>query len=49
MGAALLSTEYINRFAPGKLSIPEDAEGDVRIVDLSGACVAYYIIPAAGV
>ena len=47
-GAALLFTEYINRFKPMRFSIPEDAEGDVRIAELSGAATAYYIIPEAG-
>jgi len=44
-GAALLFTEYINRFRPSRFSIPEDAEGDVRIAELSGSATAYYIIP----
>ncbi len=47
--AAILFTEYINEFKPFNLSIPLDADGDVRIAELSGAAVAYYIIPGAGV
>jgi hypothetical protein len=46
-GANLLFTEYINRFRPTRFSIPEDAEGDVRICECSGSAVAYYIIPEA--
>jgi hypothetical protein len=49
VGSPELFTEYINQFAPGKLGIPEDAEGDVRIAELSGSAYEYYIIPAAGV
>lgn len=45
VGSSLLFTEYINRFRPLNFSIPEDADGDVRIAELSGSCVAYYIIP----
>lgn len=48
VGSALLFTEYINQFRPLNFSIPEDADGDVRIAELSGSCVAYYIIPVAG-
>ena len=48
VGSALLFTEYINEFKPLNLGIPLDAEGDVRIAELSGTAVAYYIIPAAG-
>lgn len=47
--ASVLFVEYINAFKPMGLSINLDAEGDVRIADLSGAATAYYIIPAAGV
>lgn len=47
--ANILFTEYINEFKPFNLSPPLDAEGDVRIAELSGSAVAYYIIPAAGV
>ena len=46
--ANILFVEYINAFKPLNLSINLDAEGDVRIADLSGAATAYYIIPAAG-
>lgn len=46
--ANILFVEYINEFKPFNLSIPLDADGDVRIAELSGAAVAYYIIPAAG-
>jgi hypothetical protein len=49
VGSPELSVEYINAFVPGKLSIPEDAEGDVRIAELSGNAETYYIIPVAGV
>lgn len=49
VGSALLFTEYINEFRPMNFSIPEDASGDVRIAELSGSCVAYYIVPEAGV
>lgn len=48
VGSTLLFTEYINQFRPMNFSIPEDADGDVRIAELSGSCVAYYIIPVAG-
>lgn len=49
IGAAEKFTEYINHFAPGKLSPALDAdENGGRVVDLSGAAAAYYIIPAAG-
>lgn len=47
-GANILFVEYINAFKPLGLSINLDAEGDVRIADVSGAATAYYIIPAAG-
>jgi len=47
-GAALLFTEYINEFQPGNLTPNLDAEGDVRIVELSGTAKSYYIIPVAG-
>lgn len=46
--ATLRSTEYINRFNPQTLSPALDADGDARLADLSGAAVAYYIIPVAG-
>jgi hypothetical protein len=46
-GSALLFTEYINEFQPGNLTPGLDAEGDVRIVELSGSAYSYYIIPAA--
>jgi hypothetical protein len=42
--AAVLFTEYINRFAPGQLSPPLEAEGDARLFNVSGAADAYYII-----
>lgn len=48
VGSALLFTEYINRFRPLRLSINLDAEGDVRIAELSGSASAYYIVPEAG-
>lgn len=48
VGSALLFTEHINRFRPLNLSINLDAEGDVRIAELSGSASAYYILPAAG-
>lgn len=48
LAANVLFTEYINRFKPSKFSIPEDAEGDVRIAELSGSAEAYYILPEAG-
>lgn len=47
--ASILFTEYINRFRPMRLAPPLDADGDVRIVELSGSATAYYIIPGAGV
>lgn len=47
VGATLLFTEYINRFRPMQLTMALDAEGDVRIAELSGAADDYYIIPAA--
>lgn len=40
--------EYINEFRPMRLAPPLDADGDVRIAELSGSAVSYYIIPAAG-
>jgi hypothetical protein len=46
--ANVLFTEYINGFRPTLLSPPLDADGDVRIVELSGSAVAYYIIPRPG-
>lgn len=46
--ASILFTEYINQFKPLNLGMPLDAEGDVRIAELSGTATAYYIIPAAG-
>lgn len=49
VGSACLFTEYINQFKPLNLQIPLDAEGDVRIAELSGTAVAYYIVPTAGV
>lgn len=48
-GAAVLFTEYVNRFRGSKLTMTLDAEGDVRIAEITGACDDYYIIPAAGV
>lgn len=48
VGSALVFTEYVNEFRPLKFSIPEDASGDVRIAELSGSCVSYYIIPESG-
>lgn len=48
VGSALLFTEYINQFKPLNLGVPLDAEGDVRIAELSGTATAYYIIPTAG-
>lgn len=48
VGAALLFTEYIYSFRPMNFSIPEDADGDVRIAELSGSCASYYIMPTAG-
>ncbi|HEY65541.1 MAG TPA: hypothetical protein G4O02_13325 [Caldilineae bacterium] len=45
--ANLVATEYINEFSPQTLSVELDAEGDVRIADLSGSAAAYYIIPEA--
>lgn len=42
--ANILFTEYINRFRPLQFSINLDAEGDVRIAELSGAADDYYII-----
>ena len=47
--ATLLSTEYINRFKPGKFShgLDGDEEGG-RFVDCSGSADAYYIEPEAG-
>ena len=47
VGAALLFTEYIYGFRPMNFSIPEDADGDVRIAELSGSCASYYIMPTA--
>ena len=47
-GAALLWTEYINEFQPGTLNPNLDAEGDVRIAELSGTADSYYIMPTAG-
>jgi hypothetical protein len=47
--ANVLFTEYINEFKPFNLAIPLDADGNVRIAELSGAAVAYYIIPEASV
>jgi hypothetical protein len=49
VGAAVLSTEYINEFKPFRLSPPLEAEGDVRIAEVSGAAYSYYMIPEAGV
>lgn len=42
--ATPLFVEYINRFRPLNLAINLDAEGDVRVADISGAASAYYII-----
>ena len=47
-GSTLLFTEYINEFQPGTLNPNLDAEGDVRIAELSGTADSYYIMPAAG-
>ena len=47
--ANILFVEYINRFRPMRLAPPLDADGDVRIVELSGSATTYYIIPEAGV
>lgn len=47
-GGSSVMTEYINRFNPQTLSPALDADGDARLADLSGAAVAYYIIPTAG-
>lgn len=46
--ASLLSTEYINRFKPGKFThgLDADEEGG-RFVDVSGSADAYYIEPEA--
>lgn len=49
VGSALLFAEYVNRFRGSKLTMALDAEGDVRIAEITGACDDYYIIPAAGV
>lgn len=48
VGSNNLFTEYINRFKPMRLSINLDAEGEVRIAELSGSASAYYILPEAG-
>jgi len=45
--ADILSNEYINEFKPFNLGPPLEAEGDVRIADISGAAASYYIIPEA--
>ena len=47
-GAALVHTEYINYFKPMRFGINLDAEGDVRMAELSGAANDYYIIPEIG-
>jgi len=47
-GSTLLYTEYINQFRPMNFSVPEDADGDVRIAELSGSCASYYIVPESG-
>jgi hypothetical protein len=46
--ATLLSTEYINRFKPGRFGhgLDSDEEGG-RFVDCSGSADAYYIEPEA--
>lgn len=46
--ANLVATEYINEFRPQTLSVELDAEGDVRVADLSGSAAAYYVIPEPG-
>lgn len=46
--ANVLFVEYINSFRPMGLTPGLDAEGDVRIADISGSAVSYYIIPTAG-
>ena len=48
VGDSPVSAEFVNRFRPLNFSNPEDADGDGRIVDISGKAVAYYIIPEAG-
>jgi len=48
VGDALLFTEYVNHFQGSKLTMTLDAEGDVRIAEVSGSCADYYIIPEAG-
>jgi len=48
VGADLLYTEMIYGFRPTGFSVPEEAEGDVRIAEINGSCSAYYIIPKAG-
>lgn len=48
-GAPVLFTEYVNRFRGSKLTMTLDAEGDVRIAEITGACDDYYIIPTAGI
>jgi len=48
VGANLLFTEYVNRFRGSKLTMTLDAEGDVRIAEITGACDDYYMIPEAG-
>jgi len=46
-GANLIFTEYINELSPNKLTMNLEAEGDVRIGELTGTAASYYIIPAA--
>ena len=43
----LVFTEYLNEFQPNKLTMNLEAEGDVRIAEMSGTAVAYYIVPVA--
>jgi hypothetical protein len=45
--AALQFTEYLNYFTPASLQAALDAEGDVRIAEITGACDEYYITPEA--
>ena len=45
--AAVLWTEYVNRFAPGQLTPALEAESDARVFNVSGAADAYYIIYGA--
>jgi hypothetical protein len=43
----ILSNEYVNEFKPFNLGPPLEAEGDVRVADISGAAASYYIVPEA--